>query len=101
MGKERWASSAERTFCMRGARTLVTGAAGFIGSHVADSCLDLGMEVVATDDLSGGYIENVPGEADWREGDLPDADFVRSLWDDGPYDFVYHLAAHASQGLSH
>ena len=44
-------------------RALVTGAAGFIGSHVADACLALGMEVVATDDLSGGFIENVPAEA--------------------------------------
>ena len=32
-------------------RVLVTGAAGFIGSHVADHCLALGMDVVATDDL--------------------------------------------------
>ena len=37
-------------------KILVTGGAGFIGSHVADECLRLGMEVVATDDLSGGSI---------------------------------------------
>lgn len=82
-------------------RVLVTGAAGFIGSHVADCCLELGMEVVATDDLSGGFLENVPDAAQWIEGDLRDADFVRSLWDDGPYDYVYHLAAYAAEGLSH
>jgi UDP-glucose 4-epimerase len=82
-------------------RALVTGAAGFIGSHVADSCLELGMEVVATDDLSGGFRENVPETAHWIEGDLRDRDFVRSLWDDGPYDFVYHLGAYAAEGLSH
>ena len=82
-------------------RVLVTGAAGFMGSHVADACLELGMEVVATDDLSGGFLENVPANATWVEGDLRDADFVRSLWDDGPFDFVYHLGAYAAEGLSH
>jgi UDP-glucose 4-epimerase len=82
-------------------RALVTGAAGFMGSHVADSCLALGMDVVATDDLSGGFIENVPADATWIEGDLRDADFVRSLWDSGPFDFVYHLGAYAAEGLSH
>lgn len=82
-------------------RVLVSGAAGFMGSHVADACLELGMDVVATDDLSGGFLENVPNDARWIEGDLRDAQFVRSLWDHGPYDFVYHLGAYAAEGLSH
>ena len=59
------------------------------------------MEVVATDDLSGGFLENVPDDAKWVEGDLRDADFVCSLWDEGPYDYVYHLGAYAAEGLSH
>lgn len=81
---------------------LVTGAAGFIGSHVADHCLNLGMEVVATDDLSGGYRENVPDRAKWVQGDLRDRAFVSRLWaDHGPFDFVYHLGAYAAEGLSH
>jgi UDP-glucose 4-epimerase len=85
-----------------GARALVTGAAGFIGSHVADECLALGMEVVTTDDLSGGFIENVPEASTWVQGDLRDAAFVESLWSaHGPYDFVYHLGAYAAEGLSH
>jgi UDP-glucose 4-epimerase len=84
-----------------GVRVLVTGAAGFMGSHVAEECLGLGMEVVATDDLSGGFEENVPAGATWVKGDLRDAEFVRSLWDDGPYEFVYHLGAYAAEGLSH
>jgi UDP-glucose 4-epimerase len=84
-----------------GRRALVTGAAGFIGSHVGDSCLELGMEVVATDDLSGGFVENVPQGARWVEGDLRDADFVASLWGDGRFDYVYHLGAYAAEGLSH
>jgi UDP-glucose 4-epimerase len=83
------------------ARALVTGAAGFIGSHVADGCLGLGMEVVATDDLSGGFKENVPAAATWVEGDVKDAKFVESLWDAGDFDYVYHAAAYAAEGLSH
>ena len=83
-------------------RALVTGAAGFIGSHVAESCLDLGMDVVATDDLSGGFRENVPADATWVQGDLRDAGFVASLWSEhGPFEFVYHLGAYAAEGLSH
>jgi len=84
-----------------GPRVLVTGAAGFIGSHVVDHCLAAGMQVVATDDLSGGFRENVDAAARWIEGDLRDAGFVASLWDDGPFDVVYHLAAYAAEGLSH
>jgi UDP-glucose 4-epimerase len=82
-------------------RALVTGAAGFIGSHVADHCLALGMEVVATDDLSGGFIDNVPEAAAWVQGDLRDREFVADLWQHGPFDYVYHLAAYAAEGLSH
>jgi UDP-glucose 4-epimerase len=81
-------------------RALVTGAAGFIGSHVVDHCLALDMEVVATDDLSGGFRENVDPRARFVEGDLRDGDFVRGLWDDERYDYVYHLGAYAAEGLS-
>jgi UDP-glucose 4-epimerase len=80
---------------------LVTGAAGFIGSHVVDGCLALGMDVVATDDLSGGYIENVSEQALFVAGDLRDADFVASLWRERTFDYVYHLGAYAAEGLSH
>jgi UDP-glucose 4-epimerase len=82
-------------------RVLVTGAAGFIGSHVVDGCLELGMEVVATDDLSGGYRENVSEKAEFVEGDLRDAAFVAGLWAEGRFDHVYHLGAYAAEGLSH
>mgnify|MGYP006292033981 CR=1 FL=1 len=83
-------------------KALVTGAAGFIGSHVADHCLNLGMKVVATDDLSGGFLENIPQKAVWEKGDLKDSDFVKNLWvKHGPFDYVYHLGAYAAEGLSH
>lgn len=82
-------------------RVLVTGAAGFIGSHVAEHCMALGMHVVAVDDLSGGFLENVPSGVEWIQGDLTDASFVSSLWNQGRFDYVYHLAAYAAEGLSH
>lgn len=83
-------------------RSLVTGAAGFIGSHVVDHCLAHDMSVVATDDLSGGFRDNVPSGAAWVQGDLRNRDFVQSLWKShGPFDYVYHLGAYAAEGLSH
>jgi UDP-glucose 4-epimerase len=82
-------------------KALVTGAAGFMGSHVVDGCLDLGMEVVATDDLSGGYLENVSTRATLVIGDLCDREFVASLWTGRSFDYVYHLGAYAAEGLSH
>jgi UDP-glucose 4-epimerase len=82
-------------------RVLVTGAAGFIGSHVADHCLKQGFKVTATDNLSGGFRENVPAEAEFILGDLRDAAFVSSLWEGRHFDVIYHLGAYAAEGLSH
>jgi UDP-glucose 4-epimerase len=87
---------------MANERSLVTGAAGFIGSHVAEHCRRLGMQVVATDNLSGGVAANVPSGIPLVVGDLTDPEFVRDLWEkQGPFDCVYHLGAYAAEGLSH
>src|SRR5262249_21413742 len=80
---------------------LVTGAAGFIGSHVVDECLALGMEVLATDALSGRFRENVAPAATFVPGDLRDAGFVAGLWAERRFDYLYHLGAYAAEGLSH
>jgi UDP-glucose 4-epimerase len=80
---------------------LVTGAAGFIGSHVAVHLLKLGFDVVALDDLSGGYLENVPAEARWVQGSVTDLPLLTRLFDETQFDYVYHLAAYAAEGLSH
>lgn len=45
---------------MRATRVLITGVAGFIGSHIAEQCIQSGWDVTGVDDLSGGFIENVP-----------------------------------------
>jgi UDP-glucose 4-epimerase len=57
--------------------------------------------VVAVDDLSGGFRDNVPADAAFHEGSVTDAGFVDGLFTDGPFDYVYHLAAYAAEGLSH
>ena len=82
-------------------RSLVTGAAGFIGSHVARHCLDLGHQVVALDDLSGGFRDNVPEVATFVRGSVTDPQLVEELFVEHEFDYVYHLAAYAAEGLSH
>lgn len=82
-------------------RVLVTGVAGFIGSHVAEHCLHHGFQVVGVDDLSGGFRENIPSGVDFREGSVTDVRCVEQLWNDGDFDYIYHLAAYAAEGLSH
>ena len=84
-----------------GARALVTGAAGFMGRHVAAACQRLGMEVWGLDDLSGGFRENVPAGVRLVEGSIEDDALVRRLTEGERFDFVYHLAAYAAEGLSH
>lgn len=83
------------------ARVLITGVAGFIGSHVAEHCLKKGFEVVGVDDLSGGFEENIPQGVKFQKGSMTDADWVAHLWQVADYDYVYHLAAYAAEGLSH
>lgn len=81
--------------------SLVTGGAGFIGSHVADSLLAMGHRVVVLDDLSGGFRENVPAKALFVQGTVTDAALVDRLFAEHRFDHVYHLAAYAAEGLSH
>jgi UDP-glucose 4-epimerase len=80
---------------------LITGVAGFIGSHVARHCLKLGFEVTGVDDLSGGLLANVPTGVRFVRGSICDKKFVASLWNGHRFDYVYHLAAYAAEGLSH
>jgi len=80
--------------------SLVTGAAGFIGSHVAEHLLAKGHNVIALDDLSGGFEENVPKGAQFIKGSTNDVELVNKLFKTHKFDYVYHLAAYAAEGLS-
>jgi UDP-glucose 4-epimerase len=83
-------------------KVLVTGAAGFIGSHVAELLVNQGHDVVAVDDLSGGFLENLPSGARFAQLDVADFLAVDRLFEtEGRFDHVYHLAAYAAEGLSH
>ncbi|HEY3288158.1 MAG TPA: NAD-dependent epimerase/dehydratase family protein [Gemmatimonadaceae bacterium] len=73
-------------------RALVTGGAGFIGSHIADALLDRGFHVVVLDDLSSGRRENVPAAAEFVQLDVRSADAARLLREGG-FDVVLHQAA--------
>ncbi len=81
--------------------SLVTGGAGFIGSHVARHCRDMGHEVVVLDDLSGGFRDHVPEGVDFVEGSVTDVELIDLLFEKYPFDHIYHLAAYAAEGLSH
>jgi UDP-glucose 4-epimerase len=81
--------------------SLVTGGAGFIGSHVADELLALGHKVVVLDDLSGGFEDNVPKESTFVRGSILDHELIDRLFDRHHFTYVYHLAAYAAEGLSH
>ncbi len=84
-------------------RILVTGCAGFIGSHVARRCLEQEWEVVGIDDLSGGNRENLPEDDNFwfYHGSVTNPHMLEYIWsNERQFDAVYHLAAYAAECLS-
>lgn len=98
---------------MKGKRVLVTGGASFIGSHLVNTLLKQGVNVVVADDFSSGKLSNL--EYSWkqknsktwessnllvRQGDLKDRGFTHSVMED--IEIVFHLAAlHGGRGYIH
>lgn len=79
-------------------KIFISGIAGFMGSHIADRMLELGHEVVGVDNLIGGYLENVPEEAEFYQVDCKYLNsMVRHM---KGCDIVYHTACTAYEGLS-
>jgi UDP-glucose 4-epimerase len=86
---------------MQNGKVLLTGGAGFIGAHVSQELLNLGFDVVVLDDLSGGFRDNVPERALFVEGSILDVQLLRTLFRTHGFNYVFHLAAYAAEGLSH
>lgn len=83
------------------ARTaLITGGAGFIGSHLAEELLAQGWKVRIIDNESTGKQENVPTGAWYLRGDIWDKETLAEAFGDG-VDVVFHLAAQVSNILSY
>ena len=79
-------------------RALVTGGAGFIGSHLVEALLASGREVRVLDDLSSGFEANVPTGADLHVGSITDEDAVAAAVDG--VEVAFHIAAHRSVARS-
>ena len=78
------------------ANVLVTGGAGFVGSHVAEACLEAGDSVWVVDNLASGLAEDIPQGAVFCEGDVADAEFMRRVVEEARPAVIHHLAAQSS-----
>jgi len=78
-------------------KSLITGGAGFIGSHLVDACLARGHQVIVLDNLSTGRMENLPScphAFRFIRGDITDPRVVRRIAHENPdIEYVFHLAA--------
>ena len=81
-------------------KVLVTGGAGFIGSHIAEAAVDAGHRVLVVDDLSTGRTENLPHEADFHPVDIRNREALLELALHFDPDAISHHAAQASVSVS-
>ena len=81
---------------------LITGVAGLLGSRLADWIIKNHPEykIIGVDDLSGGYVENIPKKVKFYKFDLKELDRVNKLFSQHSPDIIYHFAAYAAEGLS-
>lgn len=79
---------------------LVTGGAGYVGSHCVEELCEAGEDVVVFDNLYYGHREAVHPKATFVEGDLKDADVVNRLFKDNSFDAVMHFASYSLVGES-
>jgi UDP-glucose 4-epimerase len=75
-----------------GKKVLVTGGAGFIGSHLTDRLVEEGAEVSILDNLYSGYVENINLSARFFEVDFCNLEAVKAVFEEG-FDYVFHVGA--------
>lgn len=80
---------------------LITGGAGFIGAHVTRELIKNHYKTIVLDDLSGGFEENIPPEAQFIKGSITDHELVNKIFEENKISYVFHFAAYAAEGLSH
>lgn len=81
-------------------RILLTGGAGFIGSHVYDRLAELNYDITVLDDLSTGDRKNLPPHVNLCIGDIAQASDVAGVFARGPFDIICHHAAQISVSRS-
>ena len=79
-------------------KVLITGVAGFLGSHLAQKLSTMGHEIVGIDNMIGGYEDNIPQNITFHKNDCCDYEKMHSYMK--RVDVVYHCAATAHEGLS-
>ena len=79
-------------------KILVTGAAGFLGSHLSEKLGNLGHDVIGIDNMIGGYEDNVPKNIEFHKFDCCDFEKIKEIMKS--VNIVYHCAATAHEGLS-
>ena len=72
-----------------------------MGSHLTRDLIDRGHQVTVLDDLSGGFVENVDSRGRFIQGSITNEKLVKATFAEEHFDYVFHLAAYAAEGLSH
>ncbi len=80
---------------------LVTGGAGFIGSHIVDSLIEMNKKVIIVDNLSGSTKDNVNSKSIFYECSTLDEEKIKDIFEKHSIDYVLHLAAYAAENTSH
>jgi len=78
-------------------RIFISGAAGFLASHLSEALLEMGHEIIGADNLIGGYKDNVPKDVEFYEMDCSNPKVIDLIKD---CDIIYHTASTAYEGLS-